>query len=246
MDNDEVVNDELMHYGVKGMKWGVRRYQNEDGSLTPAGKKKYRSIDIRSAMARRSNEKIDKSFNKWHENDRKKSNAIDLGKKANADRMTYEGNRSDKSLKKAYKQSNKEYRKALRSNTTYRKGDIRQQVGRDASRKYLNEAKRVKKQLDKDPSNKNLQKQYNKLMSKHDVERAKARRATEVAAKRSTKKASIKRNMTKTIKAAATTAAVGVGIAAVNKYAANGKLNIKPDQVVNAAKKVKKFLGFVY
>lgn len=30
----------LAHHGVKGMKWGVRRYQNKDGSLTPAGKKR--------------------------------------------------------------------------------------------------------------------------------------------------------------------------------------------------------------
>lgn len=29
---------ELMHYGVKGMKWGVRRYQNYDGTLTAAGR----------------------------------------------------------------------------------------------------------------------------------------------------------------------------------------------------------------
>lgn len=33
--------DELYHYGILGMKWGIRRYQNKDGSLTPAGKKKY-------------------------------------------------------------------------------------------------------------------------------------------------------------------------------------------------------------
>lgn len=34
-------NGELYHHGVKGMKWGVRRYQNTDGSLTPAGKRRY-------------------------------------------------------------------------------------------------------------------------------------------------------------------------------------------------------------
>ena len=40
--------DELKHYGIKGMKWGVRRFQNTDGSLTADGRKRYGSEDLKS------------------------------------------------------------------------------------------------------------------------------------------------------------------------------------------------------
>ncbi len=48
---------ELKHSGIKGMKWGVRRYQNKDGSLTPAGKKRY-DRDVRENNAKKKDNRI--------------------------------------------------------------------------------------------------------------------------------------------------------------------------------------------
>jgi hypothetical protein len=45
MNNVYIINensDYLMHHGVKGQKWGERRFQNEDGTLTPEGRARYR------------------------------------------------------------------------------------------------------------------------------------------------------------------------------------------------------------
>lgn len=54
-------NNELYHHGVKGQRWGVRRYQNPDGSLTEEGKKRY---GIREERVRKNEDKISKEKNR--------------------------------------------------------------------------------------------------------------------------------------------------------------------------------------
>lgn len=46
-----VRSNELYHFGVLGMKWGVRRYQNSDGTLTAAGKKHYDTGETKKIVA---------------------------------------------------------------------------------------------------------------------------------------------------------------------------------------------------
>ena len=51
---------ELYHHGIKGQRWGVRRFQNKDGSLTPAGKKRYDDPDKPKKQTR-----YDKLYSKY-------------------------------------------------------------------------------------------------------------------------------------------------------------------------------------
>ena len=49
---DFAYSDELYHHGIKGQKWGIRRFQNEDGSLTVEGQKRYGEGGIATAKER--------------------------------------------------------------------------------------------------------------------------------------------------------------------------------------------------
>ena len=45
MENRDLYSNYLAHHGIKGQKWGVRRFQNPDGTLTDEGRKRYLNSD---------------------------------------------------------------------------------------------------------------------------------------------------------------------------------------------------------
>lgn len=83
MDN----TNELQHHGIKGQRWGIRRYQNADGTLTPAGKKREAKLDRKLANQAYKYNQIKKKKLTSNTTDRQEQKE-NLHKKKNVNKMT--------------------------------------------------------------------------------------------------------------------------------------------------------------
>ena len=129
MNYSVVSSDFLAHHGIIGMRWGVRRYQNNDGSLTPAGEKRYSSAGkIKKNLIKLDKQSANEQF-KYKEADRKMSVAQrkaekyeEKGKtqkadkyKSKADSYKDERNRAEQNINNINKQTNDIINKAINS-----------------------------------------------------------------------------------------------------------------------------------
>lgn len=104
--------DELYHHGIKGMKWGVRRFQRKDGSLTNEGARRYANSKDAYRNAKSEYKQAKKAYSK-----------------------SYDKAREQNAAKAKYKQAKSDYKDAKKA---YRKGKVLTKMGQRAAMYQMN------------------------------------------------------------------------------------------------------------
>ena len=194
MDNKQIIihgetfitSDEFYHHGIKGQKWGVRRYQKPDGSLTEKGKKRYTNPDGTL------NEKGKKKFG---------NSVTDVMRKKTAKDMTDE--ELDKALVRARKEAEyerlrpesvKEKKKSVLVNEIIKPAAIN--AGKNLASKLMGMAvdKLTGGKVDPD-SYEYLKKEYDKLKVKKDIDDIRNSKNKPLSWEDKTKKYNLKKAM---------------------------------------------------
>lgn len=114
MEIRRIKDDELYHHGIKGQRWGVRRYQNADGSLKDTGKKRYITSTLRRNEFRYGEENSRRQINK-EKYEKFQSKAKKAQEKGNSDKAAALNAKSEK-YKKLMNTSIKEMKAAESAN----------------------------------------------------------------------------------------------------------------------------------
>lgn len=151
MEVRRLKDDELQHHGIKGQKWGVRRYQNADGSLTSAGQVRYNKLEKKRTKLNNKYESYEKASIESDKKDIKRG-MKSLNKKYNKGKITKEKYETKKQnlllvnnlATDAAKKTTKERKKVV--NNYY--NNLKKSIN-DPSIKNSDSFKKAKKQLNK-------------------------------------------------------------------------------------------------
>ncbi len=121
----------LMHYGIPNMRWGKRRFQNEDGSLTPEGKERYsRGKEYSRERDRIADEKRDRLLEKDGEYQKAKRESDEASDEYNSaedsdtrERAMYRKGQADAEAKRRYDKATERAMKHANSVITKKYGD---------------------------------------------------------------------------------------------------------------------------
>ena len=94
------MDNTLYHFGTKGMRWGVRRYQNEDGSLTEAGQRRYERDQRENSSKNKGNKVVKADPNRWVKEDLIRSKKVLDASSDMANKLTNVTSNSIKNRKK--------------------------------------------------------------------------------------------------------------------------------------------------
>ena len=147
--------NELCHHGVRGQKWGVRRYQNKDGSLTDVGAKRY-ARDARE----QGYDKYD-SQSKTYYKTRKKNGRSDL--KVDANRYAKEDTERTKRLVDSTRQMNENLKNANQNSIN--------QANRRNKKNRMDLSSMTDQELRQQINRELLERQYNDVFNEKKVSR---------------------------------------------------------------------------